>query len=78
MLIFGEAGSDVIADHSTDLAYLIDPTVDPYLAWNVPGARPDDRGYSVFVLPSPAELESGHPATEKAAGDFFDKMGRLF
>jgi hypothetical protein len=76
-LIFGEAGWDVVAGYSTELAYLVDPIVDPYLPWNQPegGSAP---GYSVFVLPSPTELDSGDPAAEKAVSDFFNKMGRLF
>lgn len=76
-LIFGEAGWDVVADYSTDLAYLVDPIVDPYLPWNQADGD-GDPGYSVFLLPSPAELDSGDPAAEKAVTDFFEKMGRLF
>lgn len=76
-LIFGEAGWDVVADYSTELADLVDPIVDPYLPWNQPegGSAP---GCSVFVLPTPAELDSSDPAAEKTVSDFFNRMGRLF
>jgi hypothetical protein len=77
MLIFGEAGWDVIADYSEDLEPIIDPIVSPHLPWNKPGADPADRGYSVLVLPSPAKLESGDPEAEKAFEDFIDLMERL-
>lgn len=77
MMIFGEAGWDVIADYSTDLAYLIDPIVDPHLPWNQPNADSRDRGYTVLRLPSPAKLEAGDPGAEKAFDDFLNLMERL-
>lgn len=77
MLIFGEDGWDVVADHSENLESIIEPIVGPQLPWNKPDAGPQDRGYSVLVLPSPADLDRGDPAAEKAFGDFVDLMGRL-
>lgn len=75
-LIFGESGWDVIADHSTDLGYLIDPIVKPHLPWNKPGC--DERGYAVITLPSAEQLEKGDPAAREAADLFFSKMERIF
>lgn len=77
MLIFDEAGWDVIADYSADLTDLVDPILEPFLPWNKPGAAAV-AGYSVFVLPSPAELDRGDPAAEKAVTDFFKTMEELF
>jgi hypothetical protein len=70
MLIFGEAGWDVVADYSADLEELIEPVVDPYLS----GA--EDRGYSVIVLPSPGALERGNPSAEKAFEQFVNALER--
>lgn len=47
MLIFGEAGWDVVADHSLDLEGLIETIVDQYLPGN------NDDGITVLTLPSP-------------------------
>src|SRR3954468_13866836 len=77
LLVFGEAGWDVVADYSADLEALIEPIVSPHALWNKPDAGPQDRGYSVLVLPSPADLENGEPAAEKAFEDFIGLMGRL-
>jgi hypothetical protein len=57
MLIFGEAGWDVVADYSVDLDELIEPVAEPYQSI----AEDGDRGYSVIVLPSPGALERGDP-----------------
>ncbi|WP_194480655.1 hypothetical protein [Bradyrhizobium sp. CCBAU 53338] len=77
MLVFGESGWDVVADYSEDLEALIEPIVSPHAPWNKPDAGPQDRGYSVLVLPSPADLENGDPAAEKAFEDFIGLIGRL-
>jgi hypothetical protein len=77
MLIFGEEGWDVIADYSETLEALIDPIVSAHLPWNKPNADPRDRGYSVLLLPSPAELDGENPEAEKAFEDFIGLMGRL-
>jgi hypothetical protein len=77
-LIFGEAGWDVVADHTEDLAYLIDPIVGPHLPWNRPNPQDRHCGYHVFVLPSPAELERGDASAEKAFDDFVQTMDRIF
>lgn len=61
LLIFGEAGWDMVADYSEDLSYIVDSIIDPYLPWNKADAGPHDRAYSVFTLPSPEELEKGDP-----------------
>jgi hypothetical protein len=74
-LIFGEDGWDTIADHSTDLSYLIDPIVEPHLPWNKPGSK--DRGYTILTLPSPEELESGNPEAREAADQFFGLMEKI-
>jgi hypothetical protein len=62
MLIFGEAGWDVVADYSLDLDELIEPVAEPYQSI----AEDGDRGYSVIVLPSPGALERGDPSAEKS------------
>ncbi|WLA83207.1 hypothetical protein [Bradyrhizobium elkanii] len=54
-LIFGESGWDLIQDYTVDLAYLIDPIVEPYLPWNQP--KPDmDGAIRVPVLKSPEDV----------------------
>jgi hypothetical protein len=76
LLIFGEDGWDVIADHSTDLSDLINPILEPHLPWNKPGSH--DRGYTIFRLPSPAQLERGEPGAVAAVDDFFSTMAKGF
>lgn len=71
-LIFGEDGWDTIADYSTDLSYLIDPIVDPHLPWNKSGSN--DRGYTIFTLPSPEQAESGDPEARDKVDAFFSLM----
>lgn len=77
MMIFDEEGWDVVADYSVELEYLIDPIIDPHLPWNQPNADPRDRGYTILKLPSPAKIEAGDPAAEKAFDDFVNLMERL-
>lgn len=53
-LIFGESGWDLVQDYTTDLAYLIDPIVEPYLPWN---QGPDtDAALSVPALNPPEDV----------------------
>ncbi len=75
-LIFGEDGWDTIADYSTELSYLIDPIVNPHLPWNKPGNT--DRGYAVFTLPSPEQVESGDPEARDKVDAFFSVMDKVF
>jgi hypothetical protein len=73
MLIFGEAGWDVVADYSVDLEELIEPVAEPYQS----SAEDGDRGYSVIVLPSPGALERGDPSAEKSFEQFVQALEGL-
>lgn len=72
MLIFGEAGWDVVADYSANLESLIEPLVDPY--------QPDqdgDPGYSMFVLPTSDAIAARDPKAEKSFDEFVRGMEAL-
>ncbi|MDX3968281.1 MAG: hypothetical protein QHD01_17005 [Bradyrhizobium sp.] len=75
--VFGEVGWDCVADYSKDLAYFIDPIVEPHLPW-VKSPDGSERGYRVFVLPSPAEGDGADPGADRAFDEFVLGMHSIF